>query len=217
MINNIKNGKKITILIDMTIVKFLSKVSVGVLPWQALRLNRWTLAVWCAGWCCAAAAQGATLYVCPGNLFTNQLDAARAQAQGCREVSGEGLSQAALSDPPVRKEAAALEKPVPPTATPDKPRIREPASRVASSRASSQAQVVRAAGGAASPDQKVSASLQRERDQDALAILQAELARTQAAQKALVGPTGGATDNAALQRLRIDEVALRRELERFQR
>lgn len=215
MINNIKNGKKITILIDMTNVKFLSKVSVGVLPWQALRLNRWTLAVWCAGWCCAAAAQGATLYVCPGNLFTNQLDAARAQAQGCREVSGEGLSQAALSDPPVRKEAATLEKPVPPTATPDKPRTREPASRVASSRASSQAQVVRAAGGAASPDQMVSASLQRERDQDALAILQAELARTQAAQKALVGPT--ATDNAALQRLRIDEVALRRELERFQR
>lgn len=201
----------------MTSVKFLSKISVGVLPWQALRLNRWTLAVWCAGWCCAAAAQGATLYVCPGNLFTNQLDAARAQAQGCREVSGEGLSQAALSDPPVRKEAAAIEKPVPPTATPDKPRLREPASRVASSRASSQAQVVRAVGGGASPDQKVSASLQRERDQDALAILQAELARTQAAQKALASSTGGATDNAALQRLRVDEVSLRRELERFQR
>lgn len=201
----------------MTNVKFLSKIFVGVLPWQALRLNRWSLAVWCAGWCCAVAAQGAPLYVCPGNLFTNQLDAGRAHAQGCREVSGEGLSQAALTDPPVRKEAAALEKPVAATATRVKPRSREPASRVASSRPSSQAQVVRASGGAASPDQKVNPSLQQARDRDALAILQAELARTQAAQKALASPAGGVPDNAALQRLRVDEVSLRRELERFQR
>ncbi|UCU92247.1 hypothetical protein [Hydrogenophaga taeniospiralis] len=217
MINNIKNGKKITILIDMTNVKFLSKIFGGVLPRRALRPNRWTLAVWFSAWCCAAAAQGATLYVCPGNLFTNQLDQARAQAQGCREASGDGLSQAALADPPARSTAVTVAQPVPAAATPVKPHLREPASRFASSRARSQARDERTAVGAASPVLKVNPSLQRARDQDALSILQAELARTQAAQKALTGPAGGAPDNAALQRLRVDEVALRRELERFQR
>lgn len=177
---------------------------------------RRVLALWCGLWCCAAA-HGAPLYVCPGNLFTNEIDPTRAQVQGCRAVSGEGLSQAALADPPARSAAVAVAHPVSPTGTPVKPRLRAAASPVSVSRARSPSRHGRAAAGVVASGQQVDPSLQRERDRDALAILQAELARTQSAQQALASAAAGAQDHAALQRLRVDEVALRRELERFQR
>jgi hypothetical protein len=64
----------------------------------------------------------------------------------------------------------------------------------------------------------VASTQQRERDQDAQAILRAELARTLAAQQAMQRPgetAQTAVQTAAINRLREDESALRRELSRF--
>lgn len=65
---------------------------------------------------------------------------------------------------------------------------------------------------------RVASTQQRERDQDAQAILRAELARTLAAQQAMQRPGEAAqtaVQTAAINRLREDESALRRELSRF--
>jgi hypothetical protein len=63
----------------------------------------------------------------------------------------------------------------------------------------------------------VDTGLQRERDRDAVAILQTELARTLAAQQALARAGDTAAAGPELKRLRADELALRRELDRHQR
>jgi capsule polysaccharide export protein KpsE/RkpR len=64
---------------------------------------------------------------------------------------------------------------------------------------------------------RIDEAKQRERDRDAVAILQAELSRILAAQKALLAGAKAAVGSPELQRLSADEAALRRELERHLR
>ncbi|WP_439114111.1 hypothetical protein [Hydrogenophaga sp.] len=64
---------------------------------------------------------------------------------------------------------------------------------------------------------RLSATVQQQRDRDAVAILQAELARNLSAQRAQADAGGRVAVGTELHRLRQDEVALRRELERHER
>jgi len=168
----------------------------------------------------AAEVQGATMYLCPGNLFTNELDATRARAQSCRAVQADGLSQAVLT--PVLKPALPPQPEPEPGSraqalAPAQPRLRPPASRVALSRERYRAGGERPAAPARVTASQVDTGLQRERDRDAVAILQTELARTLAAQQALARAGDTAAAGPELKRLRADELALRRELDRHQR
>lgn len=171
------------------------------------------LAIGWAGLALAATAHGGPLFRCPGNLFTNQIDPVQARSTGCREADADGLTQALLAGaaPPA---VAAPEAPAAPVAAPAAVRARPPASRVAFSKARSEARYQRTSS-TAPPGRSVGSPEQRVRDSDARAILQTELARTLAAQQAMASTGPGASDPAALQRLRADEAALRRELDRL--
>lgn len=151
-----------------------------------------TLAVWFL-------ASGPTLaeglYQCPGPLFTNQIDPAQAQAQGCVRAGHGRLSVVQAG------ESASLAAP---TARP----------RVAGLKTASAARP-----SAPAPEQLRTASAsmggqQRERDQQARAILESELARTRGQLQALSSHGGDAGKQAQLERLRNDEAALQRELAR---
>lgn len=187
----------------------------------------------------AEAGAGGALYQCPRNLFTNQMDEAQARLQGCSRVAPgrltQGLVPADTSPPPAVVLPNATTTPVgppvtavvaaqavgEPTAAPVAPTVAPvPASpapvAVVTPVATQPASVapVRAPGPAA---MRVASNQQRARDQDAQAILRSELSRIQSAQRALqrAGEAPGADQTAALNRLREDEAALRRELARF--
>lgn len=184
-----------------------------------------------------ASADGA-LYQCPRNLFTNRMDEAQARLQGCSRVAPgrltQGLVPALTSPPPAAVPPIATTKPVdPPLAAAAAPVVGDPtnapiAPAVAPGPASP-APVAVVTPVATRPvsvtpvpahrpaAMRVASTEQRARDQDAQTILQSELSRIQTAQRDLQRPgaAAGAEQTAALNRLREDEVALRRELARF--
>jgi hypothetical protein len=152
----------------------------------------------------AAASTDGALYKCPRNLFTNQINAAQAQRQGCSPVAPGRLTQGLGESPPLTAVPAAASDPLPAAVDaavmPPRPVASAPA------RAPEPAAM------------RVDSSRQRARDQDAQTILRSELARTQLAQQGLQRAGDGAAradHTAALNRLRQDEAALRRELSRF--
>lgn len=142
-------------------------------------------------------------YLCPGNLLTNQIDAAQALAQNCVPAGRGRLSQASVAPSP----------PAPATAI-------STASAASSSRRTAQSPKAPPVPFATRAEPAILSSTdvaaQRARDTDARAILQSELTRTLAAQQALAGKADSNPESrAALDRLRADEAALRRELARL--
>jgi hypothetical protein len=145
------------------------------------------------------------LYLCPGNLFTNDIDPAQARAQGCKPAQTGRLSQGQDLTAPQAAESetapdlgvalpgAAPASPAPPAA---------PAPAVAATPRSPVA-----------PEWRVDAGKQRQRDSQAREILLTELTRTQSQIQALAVQPGSQAESA-LQRLRADEAALQRELSR---
>ena len=181
----------------------------------------------------AAAATG-LYHQCPGNLITNQLSASQATAQGCHRVQADGLSlvtREAEVHAPAAGKASAVNAPGAgevPTARSPARRWREPVSRVVQSHARSTARYQKQKQPSPTPsatDHTQAAQLpdpsynvsQRQRDRDALAILQGELQRTLLAQQSLRARDGSPTYQVDMHRLRVDETALRREIERITR
>lgn len=142
-------------------------------------------------------------YLCPGNLLTNQIDAAQALAQKCAPAGRGRLSQASVAPSPPATAAAisvaSAASSARRTAQLPKPPLVPPLARAEPAILSS-----------------TDVAAQRARDTDARAILQSELTRTLAAQQALAGKADSNPESrAALDRLRADEAALRRELARL--
>ena len=153
----------------------------------------------------------AELYRCPGNLFTNDLDPQQARAMRCQKVVPAGWSQV---QPLPGLESLAEE---PPAAAPALPVLPAGPAGPASQDAVP-GPVTRPQPAAVVPTRLPSSGAsQRERDAHARQILQQELQRTQARIESLQARSEhapGADDAAVLQRLRADEAALRRELQR---
>lgn len=148
----------------------------------------------------------AEMYRCPGNLFTNQIGPTQARQQGCEQVAPAGYSQVHLTNATsVAQNQSPDDASVTTVLAPDPLRVPEP--NVASRRT------------AVANTHKFAedVSVQRARDRDARWILERELSRTQARLASLLQPTGAnpGVDDAAVQRLRADEAALRRELARL--
>ncbi|WP_300653076.1 hypothetical protein [Hydrogenophaga sp.] len=185
----------------------------------------------------AEASPDGALYQCPRNLFTNQIDEAQARLQGCSRVAPGRLTQGlvpALSPlPPAVPYTATTTTVAPVVATASTPAVGEPtAAPVTPAVAPVPAGLapvaavtpvatqpmsvvpVQTPGPAA---MRVASTQQRARDQDAQAILRSELSRIQSAQRELqrASAAPNADQTATLNRLREDEVALRRELARF--
>jgi hypothetical protein len=185
-----------------------------------------------------ASADGA-LYQCPRNLFTNQMDATQARLQGCLRVAPGRLTQGLVPadtsprpaavlpivtttpvGPPVTA-AVAAQAGGEPTAAPVAPTVApvtaSPAPVAAVTPVATRPAAVAAVRAPGPAAMRVASNQQRARDQDAQAILRSELSRIQSAQLELqrAGHASGADQTAALNRLREDEVALRRELARF--
>ena len=147
------------------------------------------------------------MYLCPGNLFSNHLEPAQARAMGCQIATAGRLSQA--HDP-----QTALAN----TASPASPANTETTEGQVTALSAPQVANTTLAPPPArkTPPPVADAAQQRARDSDAKEILRSELARTQAQLQALMeqAPSGPETDSA-VQRLRADEAALRRELARL--
>ena len=133
------------------------------------------------------------LYQCPGMLFSNNLDPVQARAMGCEPMQPGRLSQA-HNTPTAQSETRETDAPAADTVRP------------------SSAPVALGTRQLAEPGPEV--AKQRQRDSHAREIIQAELARTQAQMQSLSAQPPGADAQNALQRLRIDEAALLRELAR---
>lgn len=157
------------------------------------------------------------LYVCPGPLFTNDLDPAQARARACVQAQAGRLSQAHNAD----ADSSAPVQGTAPTAS--------PLAQVQSAQAQKAPTAATAATAATAPTTPTPATTtatpspillsdglkQRQRDSQAREIILAELARTQAQLQALSAkPHNSPETDRALQRLRVDEEALRRELAR---
>jgi hypothetical protein len=142
------------------------------------------------------------LYLCPGNLFSNQLEPAQARAMGCQPALAGRLSQARDAQEPTTGAGSTADE-----TGPIKPETAVPPPVGVNTSASPYRK----------PTQTVAdAAQQRARDSDAKEILRSELARTQAQLQALMDQTSsGSETDSALQRLRADEAALRRELARL--
>lgn len=147
------------------------------------------------------------LYLCPGNLFTNDIDPAQARVQGCKPAQTGRLSQGQdLTVVPAAETETApglvVALPGAAPAPPSPPAV--PAPAVAASPRSPVA-----------PELLVDAGKQRQRDSQAREILLTELNRTQSQiQSMSAQPNPNAEAESALQRLRVDEAALQRELSR---
>jgi len=200
----------------------------GVVCYRKWLVHRyWTAGVrlgvrLCFGLVVAGHAQAASLYQCPGNLFTNQLDAERARAQGCRLAGVAGWSQGqrtAVLAEPSRPEAPALAAAVvAPALSTERNKRRTVPSPAPLQSQSPPAQELAGAQPASAQGRRIDVAVQQARDRDAVLILQAELARIQAQQQVLVADGGTSSGSGpALQRLRADEIALRKELSRHQR
>jgi hypothetical protein len=159
-----------------------------------------------AGVACVWAAP--PLYVCPGPLFTNDLDPAQARARACVQAQAGRLSQAHNAD----ADSSAPVQGTAPTAGPLAPAQsaqaqKAPTAPTAATPATSTA--------TPSPISLSDGLKQRQRDSQAREIILAELARTQTQLQALSAkPHNSPETDRALQRLRVDEEALRRELAR---
>lgn len=158
------------------------------------------------------------LYLCPGNLFSNHLEPAQARAMGCALATPGRMSQAhdAPSASVNPDHPASLSNP---NTLSNDAKVTAPATASAALGAAPPPTVTAAA--MPPPARKPGATVgdaaqQRARDSDAKEILRSELARTQAQLQALMEqtPSGPETDSA-VQRLRADEAALRRELARL--
>jgi hypothetical protein len=153
---------------------------------HALRLWLFVL-----GWVGMGCATAHPLFMCPGHLFSNNLDPVQARAMGCEPIQPGRLSQA--------------------RSTPDEPTEASPANAPA-------VETVRTASAPARPpampEPANDVAKQRQRDSHAREIIQAELARTQAQMQSLSAQPASPDALNALQRLRGDEAALRRELAR---
>ncbi len=176
-----------------------------------------------------AAQASPSLYVCPGPLFTNDLAPAQAKARGC-ELAGQGrLSQA--HNPPVQDmttaetEARSASAETAPSVVSAPSLIPTPARPLAPTLGATSAAPSSALGAAPGPmaataarqiaQPTADASRQRQRDSHAREIVLSELARTQARiQTFSAQPPSGPEAESALQRLKRDEDALRRELAR---
>jgi hypothetical protein len=135
------------------------------------------------------------LYQCPGMLFSNNLDPVQARAMGCEPMQPGRLSQA-HNTPTAPSETSETDAPAADTVRP------------------SSAPVALGTRKLAMPEPGPEVAKQRQRDSHAREIIQAELARTQAQMQSLSAQPPGADAQNALQRLRIDEAALLRELAR---
>lgn len=144
------------------------------------------------------------VYLCPGNLFSNHLEPAQARAMGCQLAAWGRLSQARDAQTDTAQEEAARPATNP---TPD-----SAASTATANNRSATAAPAPLAGNSAPV---INTAQQRARDSDAKEILRSELARTQAQIQALTEQNPGPETDSALQRLRADEAALRRELARL--
>lgn len=71
-----------------------------VFPHTAVALASWSLAT-------AALAQGAVVYRCPGNNFTNAITAKEAEARGCRPVEGGNVTVVESPKPAASRPAPA--------------------------------------------------------------------------------------------------------------
>ena len=142
------------------------------------------------------AVQAATpLYWCPGNLFTNELDAVRARAMACRPVVPARLSQGSAGP----RSSSALVPSTAPSVANAVPGMPRPST--------SQTPGVPSAAGkperpAAALARTASATVQLQRDRDAVAILQAELARNLSAQRTQADAGGPFAAGPELHRLR---------------
>jgi hypothetical protein len=187
-----------------------------------------------------------TLYQCPGNLFTNDMDAVQARLQGCSLIVPGRITQGVVPDfghaAPIPASVVPVKKQKPST-TPDAAAptnalnsaeniVQPSAPKLSPAQPAAAIQVPPPAVALSPPPPTAPAPLQASnpklssRDQDTQAILRAELARTQAAQLVLQRTdepvqtsaqiaAKAAAKTAALSRLRADEVALQRELSRF--
>lgn len=144
-----------------------------------------------ASW--ATLAEG--LYQCPGPLFTNLIDPAQAQAQGCVRAMHGRLSQVQAGE---ESRSAA----------------RTPRAADRKTVAFASRPVTVAHNPVSAKPSPLPGSQQRERDQHARAILESELARTRNQLQALAAQAGDADKQTQMTRLRNDEAALQRELAR---
>ena len=203
-------------------------------PFWGMGLARWLWLVLgsCMAWTAAAQANP-NLYVCPGPLFTNDLAPAQAKVLGCELAARGRLSQAQnllLQDMPAsetERSSAPAETASGPASTPPVPpasvRPFGPSSVAPLSAFGAPPEPMAATAPrgttlstARRPTEPVAdASRQRQRDSHARDIVLAELARTQARiQTFSEQPPSGPDADSALQRLKRDEDALRRELAR---
>jgi len=180
----------------------------------------------------ALATSAGALYQCPRNLFTNQIDEVQARLQGCSRVAPGRLTQGLRPQVAPSQAAVLLAAPAVPGGAPESAPVAvtaatgagdpdavaaTPASAVpvaqtapAVPAAPSTAVAPRSTTTVRAPEpagMRLASIRQRVRDQDARAILQTELARVVLAQRG--------AEHMALNRLREDEAALRREIARF--
>lgn len=201
---------------------FMARSGLGSVPYRSMLLGfglAWGATVWA----------NPPLYVCPGPLFTNDLAPAQAKARKCELAVLGRWSQA--QDIPSQAKAVAENESRPHLVT-TSPSPTSAKSWGAALSGSSTATLVTATnppwpasaapaeGQAKTSSRKTPASMpdderQRQRDSHAREVVMAELARTQARIQTLSAqsPSGPETESA-LQRLRLDEDALRRELAR---
>lgn len=176
--------------------------------------GRLLLVAWCLpylfGICCLPA-WADELWVCPGNLFTNQIGPREAREQSCVRAEPSRLSQA--HGPVVEGVAVATPSVIP-----------APAEPLMATERSSALQSGEAKPVPVDTQPVVTATVgnrfqtrQQARDNDARAILQAELQRTQAQIRAFEALQGEPPNAAVLHRLRGDEAALLREIARLGR
>lgn len=142
------------------------------------------------------------LWLCPGNRFTNQIDEPEARAQACVRAEPGRLSRGHGHQ---QNQGVVDSAPSP-----------------VSSAQSVGADVAPPGGGRSPPGSREavvrpSGVQQQRRDEDARAILEAELERTRAQIKSLTSHPEDSQSAAAVHRLRGDEAALQRELARLAR
>lgn len=229
-------GKGLIILILIKLIKNIKSRMISFFShrFSPIRISGLALV---AGllWLCGYVNAG-TLYQCPRNLFTNQIDEAQARLQGCSLAAPGRLTQglappappspaavlpttsvAVAGSPVADPTAQASDAPAAPSVMPVTPATSAVAAAAlvvqgmpVAPAAPVQTAAPRSAALARTHEpaaMRVASTRQRARDQDAQAILQTELARVVSAQRG--------AEHVALNRLREDEAALRREIARF--
>jgi hypothetical protein len=156
-------------------------------------------------WCASGVWAQTALWLCPGNLFTNQLDAPQARARACTPAALGGLSQAmpASADGALAMVTARSGAVEAVSAVQVEP---APIAVVSTGAPRSGAAVWTQAN-----------PVQQRRDAEARHILELELERVQSQLRALQARADTPPEAAVLRRLQVDEAALLRELSRLGR